>query len=246
MITESAPLDATLLRHRLLDKDADSTIAAKLGKVLGEIHRKTHGNERIKSEFSDLSIITNLKLPIFYYPLLENDSYHTIVKELITDIQTTKESLVHGDFNPKNILIWPDGVNIIDWEQAHYGDPRAEMGSFLAHYVIKGIHNGDHLDNYLSCMDAVLAQYRDVTQEIPLCQDDTKINQHLGVYLLGRVDSVAKALYLKDPLVKNRIRALGKSILLGAAQQSESITQYIRSSIEQWRESERYEDVLTV
>lgn len=41
----------------------------------------------------------------------------------------TPDALVHGDFRNGNLLIGPDGVRaVLDWELAHIGDPREDLG----------------------------------------------------------------------------------------------------------------------
>lgn len=40
-------------------------------------------------------------------------------------------SLVHGDFRNGNLIIAPDGINaVLDWENAHIGDPAEDFGWF--------------------------------------------------------------------------------------------------------------------
>ncbi|WP_239455291.1 phosphotransferase family protein [Nocardioides gilvus] len=42
--------------------------------------------------------------------------------------------LVHGDLNPKNVVVDPDTgsvVAVVDWEHAHAGSPYADLGSLL-------------------------------------------------------------------------------------------------------------------
>lgn len=41
-------------------------------------------------------------------------------------------ALVHGDFQSPNILIDGDRATVIDWEFGHIGDPREDLGYFLA------------------------------------------------------------------------------------------------------------------
>ena len=45
------------------------------------------------------------------------------------DLVPGRETLVHGDFWPGN-LIWRDDelVGVVDWEEAHVGDPLCDVG----------------------------------------------------------------------------------------------------------------------
>jgi 5-methylthioribose kinase len=225
MITKSAPNNAILLREDLLKGKVDFELAKKLGIFLKTMHQKTLKDIRLETNFSDLSIITNLKLPIFYYPLLKNVLFKPIIRNLIEDIQNTKICLVHGDFNPKNILVWNEHVNIIDWEQCHYGDPRGELGGFLAHYIIKGIHNYHKVNDYIDALAVILSAYNTNLSDL----DMKKIKHHIAVYLLGRVDSVAKAFYLKDKGTKEKIRYLANELFL--EENNENLIDFIRCKL---------------
>jgi aminoglycoside phosphotransferase (APT) family kinase protein len=51
---------------------------------------------------------------------------------LLSDV--TRRTLVHGDFQPKNLLVDPrslDIVAVVDWEMAHAGLPLSDLGSVL-------------------------------------------------------------------------------------------------------------------
>jgi aminoglycoside phosphotransferase (APT) family kinase protein len=55
------------------------------------------------------------------------------VDELLAD-GVDRVSLVHSDFNPKNLLVDPETARItglIDWEFAHAGSPYADLGNLL-------------------------------------------------------------------------------------------------------------------
>jgi aminoglycoside phosphotransferase (APT) family kinase protein len=42
-------------------------------------------------------------------------------------------ALVHGDFRNGNLMVGPDGINaVLDWENAHLGDPAEDLGWFCA------------------------------------------------------------------------------------------------------------------
>jgi aminoglycoside phosphotransferase (APT) family kinase protein len=53
--------------------------------------------------------------------------------DLLDDLESQR-SLVHGDFNPTNILV-KDGVvsGVLDWEYAHSGTPFMDVGNLLRH-----------------------------------------------------------------------------------------------------------------
>lgn len=48
-------------------------------------------------------------------------------------------TLVHGDLNPKNVLITPAGPVLLDWELAHVGDPAFDLAMPVAHLLLKSV-----------------------------------------------------------------------------------------------------------
>jgi len=80
--------------------------------------------------------------------------------------QVTRVSLVHGDLNPKNVLVDPGtGVvtGLVDWEFCHAGAPVADLGNLLR-FDREPVFARAVLDGYRSTVpdagDAVLDQAR--------------------------------------------------------------------------------------
>lgn len=66
--------------------------------------------------------------------------------------------LVHSDFQPANIMVAPDGSHLlIDWELAHIGDPREDLG----YYNVYSATSGPNL--FLADPESFLARYRERT-----------------------------------------------------------------------------------
>jgi 5-methylthioribose kinase len=51
-----------------------------------------------------------------------------------------KLSLVHGDFSPKNIIIYQRRLKLLDHEVVHFGDPAFDVGFALTHLLSKAHH----------------------------------------------------------------------------------------------------------
>ena len=66
--------------------------------------------------------------------------------------------LVHSDFQPANIMVGPDGGHLlIDWELAHIGDPREDLG----YYNVYSSTSGPNL--FAIDPEGFLARYRERT-----------------------------------------------------------------------------------
>lgn len=63
--------------------------------------------------------------------------------------------LVHGDFQPANVVLDADGTtHLVDWELAHVGDPREDLGW----YNVYSMSSGPNM--YLPDPEGFLARYR--------------------------------------------------------------------------------------
>jgi aminoglycoside phosphotransferase (APT) family kinase protein len=75
------------------------------------------------------------------------------------DLDTVRRvSLVHSDFNPKNLLVDPETLEVtglVDWEFAHAGNPYADLGNLL------------RFDREPAFADAVLSTYAEAMGEHP-------------------------------------------------------------------------------
>jgi len=66
--------------------------------------------------------------------------------------------LVHSDFQPANIMVEPSGKHrVIDWELAHIGDPREDIG----YYNVYSSSSGPNL--LMTDPESFLARYRERT-----------------------------------------------------------------------------------
>src|SRR5262249_43147856 len=108
----------------LRDGEIDDAAGLKAGEVLGTIHSRTAGDDRVAAAFANDSDFADIRLnPYFAAAALKNPDVAPALNNLITRTASTTLALIHGDFSPKNILIGPSGPVILDAECACYGDP---------------------------------------------------------------------------------------------------------------------------
>ena len=79
---------------------------------------------------------------------------------LVATTGTTRRTLVHGDFSPKNILVGSEGPVFLDAECAWYGDPAFDLAFVLNHLLLKGVWRPDRRSDYLTMFAALCAAYR--------------------------------------------------------------------------------------
>jgi tRNA A-37 threonylcarbamoyl transferase component Bud32 len=181
----------------LLEGDVRLSIAHELGRRLALVHRKP-----------DVEAARALAGPGFF-PELRVEPYYETVKlrhpDLPIPTDFTSETLVHGDYSPKNILVHADGIWVLDHEVAHWGDPAFDLAFMLNHLLIKAIIRSD-------------ARYRDAARAFldaygPSTSLEARTLRHLAVLMLARVDGKSPLAYLSDD-DRRRLREFSRRRIL--------------------------------
>jgi 5-methylthioribose kinase len=110
--------------------------------LLGTIHRRSsETGAEIRQEFAGTSYFESLRLePYYLYAAEKIPAASDFLTALARETLTRKVSLVHGDFSPKNILIYNETLILLDYEVVHFGDPAFDLGFVLAHFLSKTHH----------------------------------------------------------------------------------------------------------
>jgi thiamine kinase-like enzyme len=136
---------------------------------------------------------------------------HQNLKDLFLEeanrLESWGETLVHGDYSPKNILLSPDRVVILDHEVANYGDPAFDLAFLLNHLLLKAVYH---------------APVRDALPDLPMIAWSTYFenliaNNHdalkkrssrlLLMLMLARIDGKSPVEYL-NPTQQDCVRKL--------------------------------------
>jgi aminoglycoside phosphotransferase (APT) family kinase protein len=177
----------------LLEGDVRRSIAHELGRRLSLVHRKP-----------DAEAARALAGPGFF-PELRVEPYYETVKRRHPDLPIATdfvaETLVHGDYSPKNILVHAGGLWVLDHEVAHWGDPCFDLAFMLNHLLIKAFIRAD-------------ARYRDAARAFldaygPSPALEAKTLRHLAALMLARVDGKSPLAYLSED-DRRRLRELAR------------------------------------
>jgi thiamine kinase-like enzyme len=122
-----------------------------------------------------------------------------------------RESLVHGDWSPKNFLVSAGAVMAIDFEVIHFGDPSFDTAFMLNHFLLKSFYRPQWVESYA---EAAAGFWRTFISGIP--REATWMEratlQHLGWLLLARVDGKSPAEYIRGPELQKRVRELERAL----------------------------------
>ncbi len=123
-------LDGETIPRRLLRDEAYAAarpgLARRLGEVLAGIHQVDPGSVPGLPQMDALGQLTGM-YSAYGEP---RPAIEIGLRWLATHRPApVPDTLVHGDFRTGNLMITPDGLNgVLDWELAHRGDPRQDLG----------------------------------------------------------------------------------------------------------------------
>jgi 5-methylthioribose kinase len=114
----------------------------QFGLLLGTIHRESaRFAADVAREFADITHFRTLRLaPYYLYSAETTPLAAGFLTALTDDTLRHKHSLVHGDFSPKNTLVYRDKLILLDYEVVHFGDPAFDLGFAMTHFLSKAHH----------------------------------------------------------------------------------------------------------
>jgi len=116
----------------------------QFGALLGMIHRGGWlGRAEFSRRFSDRQFFESLRLEPYYVYAAEQSANPVVadfLSDLVAQTRATANTLVHGDFSPKNILIHAGKLVLLDHEVIHFGDGAFDVGFSFAHLLSKAHH----------------------------------------------------------------------------------------------------------
>lgn len=198
LVVQRAPRDWEPLKERLLRGDVDRGIARTLGRLLARWHTSSALEAgRLRPLFDDREAFDQLRVdPYYRAAAARNPDVAGRVRWCADRMEARRTCLVHGDFSPKNVLVGPDAVWVIDFEVAHWGDPAFDVAFMLSHLLLKALHRRAHGPALEAAADAFLSAYRAGVPAIGLDEPWTALQ--VGCLLLARVDGKSPVEYLDD------------------------------------------------
>lgn len=195
---ERAPRSWVNWKEELLAGRIDPGVAERLGQVLGTWHERTWRDAEVARRFDDHEAFDQLRLDPFY----RTSAAHLpeLAQPLLwhmDEMALRRRCLVHGDYSPKNVLLGADGMWVLDYEVAHFGDPVFDLAFMLHHLLLKGVHATDQRELFRDCSSRFLAGYRAEMHREPL--DETYLTAHVACLALSRVHGKSLAGYLTEP-----------------------------------------------
>lgn len=199
----------------LLRGEVRSEHLRQFGQLLGSIHRQARLAERRLAEaFGDRSYFEGLRLEPFYeYTAARVPEAARFLRDLADETRTLRHTLVHGDYSPKNILVRPSGLVLLDHEVIHWGDPMFDVGFALAHLLSKAHHVRSHREALAGAALLFWEHYRFASCScLAGSENEARATRHALGCLLARAAGRSPVDYL-SPAARSR-QALACASLL--------------------------------
>jgi hypothetical protein len=213
----AAPKEHTTWKELLLAGELTSSlgIATACAQLLATLHAGSWGNADIAVQLDDRSFFAQLRIDPYYRHVAKmHPDLAPQIQQLIDSVWSHRRCLVHGDFSPKNLLVWEGNVMLIDCEVGHYGDPAFDLGFFLTHLVLKAIWAGPRRPHYGNLIATFWNTYRGsldgAVSTIEIDSLEHRAVANLAGCLLARIDGKSPVDYL-SVTQREAVRELSRS-----------------------------------
>jgi 5-methylthioribose kinase len=175
--------------------------AEQFGSLLGTIHRQAYRQrDEIATQFDDRSFFESLRIePYYSYTATQVPAAATLLHDLIDETQRTRLTLTHGDYSPKNILVYSNRLILLDHEVIHFGDPAFDLGFGLTHLLSKAHHVQGHRHDFVAAGLLFWQSYVAALGDVPWATtlEERAVRHTLGC-LLARVSGRSPLEYLDE------------------------------------------------
>lgn len=184
-------LDGGVLQHHVKE----------FAELLGAIHRQAYERRTDFAEFfADTSFFESLRLePYYLYTASQVPNATAFLETLAEDTRKQKITLVHGDYSPKNILIYQDRMMLLDYEVIHWGDPAFDIGFGMTHLLSKAHYLSEQRSTFLNAAWVFWKSYARTIKDLPWSKGlEARAVRHTLACMLARVRGRSPLEYLDD------------------------------------------------
>ena len=172
--------------------------AVQFGELLARIHNALQHHPEIADNFAERKFFEELRLePYYAYTASQVTLAANFLNQLIDDTRQRIQALVHGDYSPKNVLIYDNRLYILDYEVIHFGDPAFDIGFSMTHFLSKAHYRKAHRKTFIEMASAYWDTYQKHVSETLLSQSlEAYAVRHTLACLLARVAGRSPLEYL--------------------------------------------------
>jgi 5-methylthioribose kinase len=199
MAMEAIPDEHENWKSVLLSGRIISDHFEQFGLLLGAIHgRSSEWGPEVRNLFFDTTYFEDLRLEPYYLYAAQNIAEaKPFLTALACETLDHKDSLVHGDFSPKNTLIYKNKLILLDYEVVHFGDPAFDVGFALTHFLSKAHHQPRERYRLASAAELFWQVYWEGIHQLNWAKElEARVVRHTLGCLLARVAGKSPLEYL--------------------------------------------------
>lgn len=186
-------------KNQMLNGVFDPQIAEKSAELLAMIHQKSWESNDLRKEFNKANNFYELRTEPY---LVTTGERHPDLQDFFFDeierLKTHQESIVHGDFSPKNIMAKNDRVVLLDHEVAWFGDPAFDLAFFMNHLYLKMIYHFKKTGDIQDLTTIAWETYFDIMGVKKREQMELRTIRLLLMLMLARIDGKSPVEYLEN------------------------------------------------
>jgi aminoglycoside phosphotransferase (APT) family kinase protein len=135
----SAPLDARNWKDQLLSGKTSTRLAAQCGEILRKLHSARFDPAQLPESMRTRRYFVELRIEPYFHASAEAEpDVATPLLSLASALMSDGDSLVHGDYTPKNFLVRGNtALYLLDYEVGHVGHGVFDVASILNHLYLK-------------------------------------------------------------------------------------------------------------
>ncbi|MDQ4126344.1 MAG: phosphotransferase [Actinomycetota bacterium] len=198
---EAVPEPHENWKTMLLDGRLENEHVEQFGQLLGTVHRGGYERrDEAEPVFGDRSVFESLRLEPYYgYAAERVPAASLFLGALVDETRSRRDTLVHGDYSPKNILVREERLILLDHEVIHFGDPAFDLGFGFTHFLSKAHHLPEKRSAFAEAARLYWSVYRDEVGVLPWAEglEQRAVRHTLGC-LLARVAGRSPLEYLDE------------------------------------------------
>lgn len=177
--------------------------------ILAQLHTRSAGRgAALAGLLADRSFFETLRLePYYRYAGTQAPAAAAFLGQLVEETRQVQAAAVHGDYSPKNILVYQGQLILLDHEVLHWGDPAFDIGFAMTHLLSKAHHVAAHRAAFLGAARQFWATYAEVAGDRFGPAFAPRAARHLSACLLARVAGRSPLEYLDQPARERQLRA---------------------------------------
>ena len=213
-VMTAAPPGSLPWKDLLLGRRADAAIAREAALLLAKVINESRGDANLSGQFWDRTVFEQLRIDPYYrttaarHPELRRE-----FDDLIGTSLEIRNSLVHGDYSPKNMLVRSENVFLIDFEVVHWGDPAFDAAFLMNHLFLKAFHLPSAALEFIALVHDYWKTLVTALAPAAVSGFEAMTLRHLGGLMLARIDGKSPVEYIQDEATKNRVRNAAIRIL---------------------------------